>query len=205
MDLPLPHIPSLDVQPTQRRLTSVALVAAFHALVIYAFLSGLAAQLVQKFPIELKAQIIPPSAESPKPLPPPPPKFVEPFVPPPIITIQTQSQSAITVQSKVVSPASQSSLPTSAPTSAIGSTHNCDAYYPPESQRLNEQGKVMVRYNVSADGVISGVTVIQSSGLDRLDQAAVQCVQEHWKNAPAIANGKPVASTSEAYVSFELQ
>jgi protein TonB len=182
------------------------LVAAFHALVIYAFVSGLAAQLVQKFPIELKAQIIPPSLESTKPIPlPPPPKFVEPYVPPPVITIQTQSQSAITVQNKVVSPSAQSVVPVSGPTAPLGSTHNCDAYYPPISQRLNEQGKVLVRYNVSADGTISGVTVLQSSGLPNLDQAALQCVQEHWKNAPAVQNGKPVASTSEAVVSFELQ
>lgn len=192
----------------QNRAISLALVGAFHLLVIYAFISGLAFHVVEKLPVELKAVIIPPHVVQDKPVP-PPPKLAEPpppYAPPPDIVIQntTPPTNSIITQSTTPGPAAQSNAPAAVATAPVGSTHNCDSYYPPISQRLAQTGNVRVRYTVGADGRIRDVVVVQSSGYMPLDQAAIQCVQQRWRNTPALVGGKPVESTSEAIVSFKM-
>ncbi len=195
-------------QAARQRALSLALVAALHLIVVYAFISGLAFRVVEKVPEELKAVIVPPKIVQPKPVP-PPPKLAEPpppYVPPPDIVIEsaTPPTSTITTQSSAPGPSAQSNAPADVATAPVGNTHNCDAFYPPISQRLAQQGKVLVRYTVGTDGRIVDVVIIQSSGFVPLDQAALQCVRQRWRNTPALQNGKPVQSTSEAYISFEM-
>ena len=82
-----------------------------------------------------------------------------------------------------------------APSLPFGHTHNCGGYYPFVSERLQESGDVIVRYDVTVDGTAAGVTMVQSSGFDRLDRAAVICVAHHWRNTPALHDGAAVAVT----------
>ena len=92
------------------------------------------------------------------------------------------------------------------PARAVGGTHNCDAYYPEISRRRNESGDVLVRYDVSADGAITHVAVLKSSGHPALDLAAVECVSMHWQDRPARKNGTAVASPDHrAIIRFRLQ
>lgn len=206
--------PTISVRPPQaeqantRRFVGFVLVAFLHVFVIYAFMSGLAAHLVEKIPQQIKVQIVQEVVQSPKPPPPPPPKLDQPpppYVPPPEITVETPTPptNSITVQSKISGPAQQVDTAL-VPTAPLGNTHNCDSYYPPISQRLSEVGKVLVRYSVSPEGLIGNVSVAKTSGSVRLDTAAINCVRERWRNAPASQGGRAVASTSEAYVAFEM-
>lgn len=56
--------------------------------------------------------------------------------------------------------------------------------YPPLSRRLGEEGKVLLKVRVSADGLPAAVELERSSSFDRLDEAARQVVA-HWRFVPA--------------------
>ena len=95
--------------------------------------------------------------------------------------------------------------PILAPSHAVGHTHNCTDYYPEFSRRWDESGDVLVRYDVGADGKISNVTVARSSGHAALDEAAIVCVSQRWRNTPALRDGVPVASPDhQAIIRFTL-
>jgi len=64
---------------------------------------------------------------------------------------------------------------------------------------------VMVSYDVEVDGSLSSVALVRSSGVARLDDAALWCVSTLWRNTPAIDHGKPVRSAGHrAVVRFTL-
>ncbi|MEI9994268.1 MAG: TonB family protein [Rhizomicrobium sp.] len=91
------------------------------------------------------------------------------------------------------------------PSRAVGQTHSCAAFYPDASRRIWETGDVLIRYDVAADGKIGNISVVRPSGAERLDQAAVACVDNAWRNTPALQDGKPVASPGhEAIVRFSM-
>jgi protein TonB len=76
--------------------------------------------------------------------------------------------------------------------------------YPPLSRRLGEVGTVSLRLMISTEGTVTDAIVTRSSGHARLDEAAVAWVTAHWRYKPATREGKPVTSTTSAYVKFEL-
>ncbi|WP_252217111.1 energy transducer TonB, partial [Clostridium sp. CMCC3677] len=55
--------------------------------------------------------------------------------------------------------------------------------YPLESRRLHEEGTVVLAVLLSAEGQVAGISIAQSSGSDRLDQAALAAVRK-WRWAP---------------------
>ncbi len=55
--------------------------------------------------------------------------------------------------------------------------------YPPMSKRLREQGKVVVRTLIGVDGTAQQAEIKQSSGFDRLDQAALATALR-WRYMP---------------------
>ena len=198
------HIPAEAPNPGRRTAILVG-VGVLHVGLIWALIAGLASGLIQKLPDEIMAEVVKPTEDK-KPPPPPPPDLAKPpppFVPPPEINIATDAPvtNAIT--------AVQSVQPTNtvAPTAprAVGRTHSCDSYYPDLSRRLNETGTVVVQYVVGADGNISGVAVKTSSGSDRLDQAAVNCVQSRFRSEPATQGGKPVTVTTASAIQFKMR
>ena len=84
--------------------------------------------------------------------------------------------------------------PADSPSRPAGRTHNCGAYYPFLSTRLAESGDVMLHYDVSETGSISGVGLERTSGSERLDRAALVCISRHWRNIPAHRAGVAVAT-----------
>ena len=112
---------------------------------------------------------------------------------------------ALLITTALLAPLAAHAADVITPSRAIGTTHNCAAYYPALSQRLNESGDVLVGYDVAADGTISNVHILKSSGTSRLDSAAVACIQTYWRNTPATRNGIAVASPGhEAIIQFRL-
>lgn len=57
--------------------------------------------------------------------------------------------------------------------------------YPLESLRAKEQGTVLLLIAVDPIGQVSAVTIQESSGYPRLDQAAVEAVKQFWYFGPA--------------------
>ena len=49
--------------------------------------------------------------------------------------------------------------------------------YPPTARRLSQEGEAKVRFRIAANGAISDVSLVTSSGIDSLDQAALEAVK----------------------------
>ena len=82
--------------------------------------------------------------------------------------------------------------------------HNPPPAYPPAARRLGEQGRVVLRVLVSADGQPEQVEVRSSSGSSRLDTAALDTVRR-WKFVPAKQGDRPVAAWVLVPISFRLE
>lgn len=76
--------------------------------------------------------------------------------------------------------------------------------YPSLSKRLGEQGKVVVRVLIGVDGTAQKAEIKQSSGFERLDQAALVTVQR-WRYVPGKRAGVPEAMWFNVPISFVLE
>jgi periplasmic protein TonB len=76
--------------------------------------------------------------------------------------------------------------------------------YPAMSRRLAEQGKVLVRVWVDADGRAMRAELQQSSGFERLDRAAQQTVLR-WRYSPGQRAGVPEPMWVDVPVNFVLE
>ena len=75
--------------------------------------------------------------------------------------------------------------------------------YPALSRRLGEEGRVMLRVLVEADGLPLKLEVRTSSGYERLDQSALDAVRR-WKFIPAKQGDKAVAAWVVVPILFNL-
>jgi protein TonB len=75
--------------------------------------------------------------------------------------------------------------------------------YPVAASRVQEEGTVLVRVEVDANGRAGDVSVARRSGSRDLDRAALDAVRQ-WRFRPAMRNGKAVASVAEVPVEFTL-
>lgn len=94
--------------------------------------------------------------------------------------------------------------PTLIPPSAIQYLVLPDVVYPSASRRLGEQGLVVVAVFVDTEGVPQQVEVVQSSGFDRLDRAAVAGVRKA-RFRPYTEHGRPMAGWARIPTPFELE
>ncbi|MBA3930658.1 MAG: energy transducer TonB [Xanthomonas sp.] len=76
--------------------------------------------------------------------------------------------------------------------------------YPPAAMRAGEQGTVMVRVEVGADGVPTSVEVAERSGSRDLDRAALAAVRQ-WRFQPAQRDGQPVAGAVTVPIDFKIR
>ncbi len=77
-------------------------------------------------------------------------------------------------------------------------------YYPPTSIVLEEQGTVMIRLCHNESGRITASTLDQSSGFQRLDQAAIRMGRQ-FRFIPRVTNGQPQPDCVVVPVKFSLQ
>ena len=76
--------------------------------------------------------------------------------------------------------------------------------YPPLSKRMGEQGKVVVRVLIGADGLPQKADIRTSSGFERLDQAALATVMK-WRYVPGKRAGAPEAMWFNVPINFVLE
>lgn len=76
--------------------------------------------------------------------------------------------------------------------------------YPGLSRRLREEGQVLLRIFVSADGLPDKIELRQSSGFLRLDSAAQEIVQR-WRFIPARLGDERVSAWVLVPISFSLR
>lgn len=90
------------------------------------------------------------------------------------------------------------------PSSQASYLQNPAPIYPALSKRLGEQGKVLVRVLIGADGLPVQAQLKTSSGFDRLDRAALEYVMR-CRYVPGKIGGVPQAMWHEAPVVFVLE
>lgn len=76
--------------------------------------------------------------------------------------------------------------------------------YPAISRRMGEEGKLILRVELDESGRIENARVVDSSGYDRLDNAALEAVKS-WQCRPAMRNGEPVRAVALQPFNFVLQ
>lgn len=201
------------VQPqgdSTRKATGFAVVVAFHLVLGYALVNGLARKIVEVVSQPLETKIIEELKKLPqeKLPPPPPPKFAPPpppFIPPPEVQVQaqtTQSQFAITAitrtkpvepvaapATRVAPPAPPARVPVRTP--AVVDAGACEKpAYPAAALRAQETGIVLLAFLIDLDGSASEGKIERSSGSRRLDEAALKALGL-CKFKPAAVDGKP--------------
>jgi protein TonB len=76
--------------------------------------------------------------------------------------------------------------------------------YPWLSRQRGEEGRVVLRVEVTATGEVARIEVAESSGHRRLDEAALETVAA-WRFDPARVGDQPIATTVNVPVTFQLQ
>ncbi len=89
------------------------------------------------------------------------------------------------------------------PSSSADYLNNPPPPYPPLSKRMGEQGQVVVRARIEANGTASQAEIRTSSGFQRLDQAALQTVKR-WRYVPGKRAGVPEAMWFNIPIRFVL-
>ena len=100
--------------------------------------------------------------------------------------------------------------PPAAPLPVVGARFDADylrnprPVYPSASRRLGEEGRVVLRVTVSAEGLPESVEIKQTSGFRRLDEAARAAV-ERWRFVPARRGATAIESSVLVPLQFNLQ
>ncbi|WP_374481161.1 energy transducer TonB [Zoogloea sp.] len=76
--------------------------------------------------------------------------------------------------------------------------------YPRLSRRMGEEGRVLLKVQVGADGRPTDVSVFKSSGFTRLDESARDTVLHSWRFVPARQGDQTVAGTVKVPIDFTL-
>ena len=90
------------------------------------------------------------------------------------------------------------------PNSKADYLHNPPPDYPRMSVRLGEQGQVMVKVLIGADGVPQKAEVQTSSGFERLDKAALEAAMR-WRYVPGKRGGVAEAMWYQVPITFNLK
>lgn len=192
-------------------------VVLFHVAALWALQSGLirkAAEVV--IPVEILSEFIePPKPKDPPPPPPPPPpapkpKEVRTPPPPRPVAIRTPAPAPAAPTGVIepqppappLAPPAPPAPPTppspppappappavQLPSSNADYLNNPKPVYPAMSKRLGEQGKTIIRVLIGVDGLPKSASIRESSGYDRLDEAARTAVMS-WRYVPGKRNG----------------
>lgn len=203
------------------RSPAFAVVAALHAVGLFALVTWEVSRpesvILQAISVRMleperpKVAEAKPQVEPPKPT----PKTRAP-TPPPILAAAPEAPAAPTTMT--VAPQPPPRTEAAAPVAPVAAApappltearfdadylQNPKPVYPRTSRRLEEQGKVLLRVHVAADGGAREVEVKQSSGFPRLDAAAREAVAR-WKFVPARRGADAVDAWVAVPIVFSL-
>jgi protein TonB len=75
--------------------------------------------------------------------------------------------------------------------------------YPVDALARREEGRVWLRLRILVDGTVGEVEIVESSGFNSLDLAAVETVRD-WRFTPARRGGESVAAVCRLPINFRL-
>ena len=199
-------------------------VVLFHVAALWALQTGLIQRVVDVLvPVAVLSEFI----EPPRPrVEPPPPKPVAPAtptvtpkaaLPPPPMPLAVADATPVPHAPTGVMAPPQALSPITAPVAATPAPpkvelpssdadylQNPKPSYPAMSKRLGEQGRVIVRVLIGVDGSAQKAEIRQSSGFDRLDQAALATTQR-WRYVPGKRGGVAEAMWFNVPINFVLE
>ena len=148
-------------------------------------------------PAQPQPVVAPPSI-APTPITMPPPPLIAPA--------ESAPPSAPVAATEVVAEAPESAPPATVTPPRFDADYlrNPTPAYPPISRRNGEQGRVLLRVLVGADGAPQDVLIKSSSGIERLDRAASDAVRR-WRFVPARVGSDAVAAWVLVPIAFNLQ
>ncbi len=161
----------------------------------------------------------PPAPPPPKPVPKPAPKPVPrpapvaetpPAAPAPVAVPSTATAPPAPPAPVAVAAPTRPGAPAPAPVETVAARfdaaylNNPPPAYPPLARRMREQGTVMLRVFVTADGLPGKIELSESSGSNRLDDAAQRAVAR-WRFVPAKQGERSVAAWVIVPIVFKLE
>ena len=218
----LPPLDCAEIRPSLgERLVNGGIVLALHLLLGYMVLYLSVKNELIQLPPSISVRLLPMMEEKKigpaKPLP-PPPKVVRraPRVQPqPVLAVASAAPSP---SNFVVAP--QPPMPVAQPIAAPPAPpappamvaarfdadylHNPKPVYPMLARRNGEEGKVLLKVRVSAQGTALDVAISKSSGFGRLDSAAADAVAR-WRFVPAKRGDEPVESSVIVPITFAFE
>jgi periplasmic protein TonB len=197
-----------DAEFFSKRLIIFVAIVAFHGLIVWAFVTGLATGAKNLIVTILKTNII--QENKVQELPPPPPQ-AKLNVPPPvtvvapdvIINIPVAPPPVTVVPKPVTQPKPIAVAPKPIVPGKVAYAPDTADYYPAQSRRNNEEGRAMVHICVDERGRVASAAVDGSSGHALLDDAAVRLAKA-YKFKPATQDGHPVQWCTGLPVKFVL-
>lgn len=217
-----------------RNFVIASSVVVFHVAALWALQNGLLRRAVEMVvPVALLSEIIepprpkvePPAPKAPEPVkqpvvrraepataPAPPPLPAAAPTPDPIPLAPEVAPAPIAPLPPNTAPVAMAPAPPAPPTPVRVELPSSDAdylqnpkpAYPAISKRLGEQGKVVVRVLIGTDGTVQKAEIQQSSGFDRLDQAARTTVLK-WRYVPGKRGGVAQAMWFNVPIHFVLE
>ncbi|EIC28213.1 MULTISPECIES: energy transducer TonB [Methylomicrobium] len=101
-------------------------------------------------------------------------------------------------------PSADSSLPLTLPNLNANYLDNPAPHYPEGARERGEQGKVLVRALINADGTVAELAMKRSSGFPDLDRSALETVKK-WRFVPARRGAAAVSAWVVVPISFSLE
>jgi protein TonB len=208
-----------DHSQSSSRTISIVIVAIIHAILGYAFVTGLGMKYVKKAAeqlnvIDVKEEPPPPDEEPP---PPPPEKQVEPppvVAPPPIVQTPVVAPPIQTVRTPppVFNPVPVAAPPPPPPaiSKAAGAKGNPASWvssddYPASALRAEAEGTSAITWEINEQGRVENCRVTSSSGNADLDEAACKAMTRRGRYTPAVdQNGSPIRSTQSRRIVWRL-
>jgi periplasmic protein TonB len=210
----------VDQGMSRNRVYAVIAVAILHALLAYAFVTGLAYKFVKNVSEDLKTFDVteepPPPPDEP---PPPEPAAAPPIVAPPaIVRTNTPAPVVQTVQfappvqiTPTAPPAPPAPPPPPRTVEPARARANLSSYvsnddYPPSALRANEEGTTGFRLTVGPDGRVTACTVTSSSGSTALDNTTCRLMRSRARFTPARDNNnQPTTDSASGRIRWQIQ
>lgn len=147
-------------------------------------------EVVEEPDIQVKPEIEELAVETPEPT-----IIPEEVIIPPAETPMPASENAIAATEANIAPAGE--------TRELRTKSRVDPVYPPSSRRAGEEGTVKLRLQVDERGQPRDIQVAQSSGFERLDQAAIEAVRK-WRFIAANSGSQAIAAWTQVSITFRL-
>jgi protein TonB len=181
-------------------------VIGIHILIIYGLATSMGIVQIPKFAAPIEAVFIPEQTQVE-----PEPEIQKPEIDQVMPTEQPlpeiQFDEPVAPPSEVPIPATESAISASAATGApaqdLKTSNRVEPAYPSASRRAGEEGTVRLKVLVDEKGRPRDVSIANSSGFSRLDQAAMEAVRK-WRFVAATDGTNAITAWTQVAITFRL-